>query len=50
MFLMSFNIYFCQVMHVLLYVWPACLRTAIWLILPFFETRSAFFGEPGHVL
>jgi len=26
-----------------------CLRTAIWFILTFFETRSDFFGEPDRV-
>jgi len=49
MFLMSFNIYFCLAMHVSLCVWPVCLKTVIWFILALFETRSAFFGEPGHV-
>ena len=31
------------------YVQPTCLRTAIWFILAFFETRSGFFGEPDCV-
>jgi len=35
MFLTNFNTYFCLVMHVLLYEWPICLRTAIWFILAF---------------
>ena len=31
------------------YVWLIRLKTAIWFILAFFETRSAIFGEPDRV-
>jgi len=42
MFLTSFNIYFCLVMHVLLCVWSISLRTAIWFILSFLRQGLPF--------
>jgi len=42
MFLTSFNIYFCLVMHVLLNVYPIFLRTAIWFILAFLRQGLPF--------